>query len=1114
MMKRFKAPVSLLCILTFMQAIWKTARNALSERPSSTQKRKDAMRGKAAPAALGPVFARRPCAVAPLRSGSAALQTISEKPPKNKRVALLLMLTAFVLAACDAQPTVSLRRDAQVASALAQAEVNRYIEAYRARYQLAPRPPGDLQAVAETYMRRYQPGPEPRIFESSVIYDRKGRVLAEIFDEGRRVWTPLSQISPTLIQAVIATEDATFYTNRGVDRRRVVAALVQNLANPERLSGASTITMQLARNLFMPPAERFQPTLERKVNEVLLAQELTELFTKDEILEMYLNLVYFGHRAYGPEAAARTYFGKSALALSMAEATLLAGLPQQPARLDPFVNFEGAKRRQRVVLDLMVRHGYLNAATADRIFAEPIALAQDPDRRPTQAPHFVQYVRDYLARYPELDNLGRRGLNIYTTLDLDMHNLAQQIVTEQVNALRPRFNLNNAALVALKPGTAEILVMVGSADFNDARIGGQVNVVLRQRQPGSAIKPVLYAAAFDANLISPATVLWDLSVTYPVVGSRPYTPRNYDGRLRGPVTARMALAGSLNVPAVKLMEGVSLERFVEAANRMGVRSLSEEDIRRAGLAMTLGGSEVTLFDLAVSYHTIANHGEYVEPTPILRMTDARGRPIPLPPQERRQAVSPAAAYLVTDILSDNDARAPIFGVNSPLRLSRPAAAKTGTTTSFRDNLTVGYTRYLVAGVWAGNNDGRPMRNATGVTGAAPIWKMFMEAVMADPALLRTLDAPEDPAAWAFEQPSDVVRIAHPCPRELRCPPEGELFTRQWIETHLLSGPYVDAYQSGIFSRVRVDRTNGQSIQLGVCLQQRTAFDDPDAQVFLAMPRGFGELAPQWRYADAFAGQETLIALEGGEAAPDLAPTLRPFLPTPGAQRPAIFTFPNRVLEEQRSALRWAQARNTLLSLGTCAEAEGIARALYGETVRRIAISEPPRRLAAASLVGTLTVTETNVLTDVVEATSVLTTTETATERTVETETQPETRVAAETAPTPVGAGIYQLSSVSADNNCPGNYIMGRVLNRQGAPVGGVVVQMVDQWGNRATAVSKSGAADAGQFDFPIYSGSRLELSLTVMGPDGAPASPTIMLRYPPESGDARCYHLVWRDAQG
>ncbi len=548
-------------------------------------------------------------------------------PSFNRSVQLALLATivlAFFLTACDAQPNVSARREAQVAVTLLQGEADRRLAAYAATYPLAPRPAGDLQAVAEAYMRRYQPGPEPRIFESSAIYDRKGRLLDEVFDEGRRIWMPLAQISPALVQAVIATEDATFYTNPGVDARRVVAAIVRNLGDAGQLSGASTITMQLARNLFLPPAERFAPTLDRKITEVLLAQELTELFSKDEILELYLNLAYFGHLAYGPEAAARTYFGKSALALAPAEATLLAGLPQQPANLDPFRNFEGARRRQRIVLDLMVRHGALNAATADRIFAEPIMLAPDPDLRPVQAPHFLQYLLAYVAAHPEVPDLGRAGVNLYTTLDLDLQNVAQRIVSEQVAALEPRFDLSNAALVALKPGSAEVLAMVGSADFADAAIDGQVNVVLRQRQPGSALKPLIYAAAFDANLVSPATLLWDLSVTYPVTGAQPYTPRNYDSKLRGPVTVRMALANSLNVPSVKLMEGLGLPRFVAAANRMGVASLSEEDITRAGLAMTLGGSEVTLFELAAAYHAFANQGVYVAPAPILRMTDTRG----------------------------------------------------------------------------------------------------------------------------------------------------------------------------------------------------------------------------------------------------------------------------------------------------------------------------------------------------------------------------------------------------------------------------------------------------------------------------------------------------------
>ncbi|MFO7631921.1 MAG: penicillin-binding transpeptidase domain-containing protein, partial [Caldilinea sp.] len=684
----------------------------------------------------------------------------------------------------------------------------------------------------------------------------------------------------------------------------------------------------------------------------------------------------------------------------------------------------------------------------------------------------------------------RTGLNIYTTLDLDMQELAQRIVGEQVNALRPRYDLSNAALVALKPGSAEIMVMVGSADFTNDRIGGQVNVVLRQRQPGSALKPVIYAAAFDANIVSPATVLWDLSVTYPVTGTRPYTPRNYDNRLRGPVTARMALAGSLNVPTVKLMEGLGLERFVETANAMGVRSLTGDDIRRAGLAMTLGGSEVTLFDLASAYHTIAHQGLYVEPTPILRMSDARGRPIALLQPTPHQAISPAAAYLVTDILSDNDARAPIFGANNALKLSQPAAAKTGTTTSFRDNLTVGFTRYLVAGVWAGNNDGRPMRNVTGLTGAAPIWNAFMEAVIADPDLLRSLDAPDDAAAWEFALPDDVVRIQQPCPREIRCPAQGDIFSRAWMDAHLLAGPYADAYQAGLFSRVQVERTNGQRIQLGVCLQQRTAADDPDAQVALMMPRGFGELAAAWRFVDTLADLEIPDTPE--EAAPLLAGvfdlSLRPFLPTPGAQRPAAYAFSERALEEQRAALRWVQARSAVLSLGTCAEVEGVVRAIYGESVQRIAISEPPRALASARMNGALALTETAIVTGAMVLGDV----------------DPAAQA---------GGRTYLLSSVNTDNNCPGNYVMGRVLTGEGAPVGEVVVQMVDQWGNRTTAISKGGA-EAGMFDFPIYAGRQLDLAITVLNPDGGPASPTVTLRYPPEDGAARCYHVLWQAVQG
>ncbi len=325
-----------------------------------------------------------------------------------------------------------------------------------------------------------------------------------------------------------------------------------------------------------------------------------------------------------------------------------------------------------------------------------------------------------------------------------MQDLAQGIVARQVKELQPKHDLNNAALVAMRPGSGEVLAMVGSADFNDTAISGQVNVARSLRQPGSAIKPVLYATALSDNLISPATVLWDVPVTYTVGSGVTYPPANYDGKFHGPVTVRTALANSYNVPAVKLLDALTVDRMLQSAKTLGIRSLSR-DKDWYGLSLTLGGGEVTLLDLTTAFATLASGGRSVTPEPILAVDwTPWASPWTAPclqPGEPVQAVSPAAAFQVTDILSDNTARTPMFGAASPLKLSRPAAAKTGTTADYRDNWTAGYTRYLVAGVWAGNTDGRPMKSASGIAGAAPIWHDFMEGVLADKALLATLQAP-------------------------------------------------------------------------------------------------------------------------------------------------------------------------------------------------------------------------------------------------------------------------------------------------------------------------------------------------------------------------------------
>lgn len=881
-----------------------------------------------------------------------------------------------------------------VSGATAQSFVTHHLAAYEAEFQLSPRPEGSPQAIAEAYLQRYQPGPLPRVFQSSMVYDRRNRVLAELFEEGRRSWAPLSRLSPFLLDAVIATEDSTFFQNNGIEPRRLVGALVQNAQSSEVVAGASTITMQLARMLFLPPNERFNRSLDRKITEALLAEEMTDLFTKDEILELYLNLAYFGHLAYGPEAAAQTYFAKPAADLTLAEASLLAGLPQQPALLDPFINLEAAKERQQIVLSLMVRRGYITQFEADLAASEPIILAPDPNDRPQLAPHFLQYLGEYLADSPQQFNLGRAGLTVQTTLDLDMQNLAQQVVRENVDALRGTYNLNNAALLALKPGTAEILVMVGSADYSNEAIGGQVNVVLRQRQPGSTIKPVVYATALEQGLISPATLLWDLPVKYPTEAGREYRPQNYDESFRGPVTVRTALANSLNVPTVKLFDGIDPSAFITTANNLGISSFDGARLQDYGLSTALGGVEVSLYDLTAAYQTLANGGRFVEPTPVRQITTSDGRRVQIAALRAPvQAVSAETAFLVTDMISDNAARAPIFGENSRLNLSKPAAAKTGTTTNFRDNWTVGYTKYLVAGVWAGNNDNTPMRNADGITGAGPIWNKFMEGVLADPALLRVLDAPEtevegtesqptqpggatvvDP--WAFDVPLGVSQVQRTCPPELRCREGGEYFAQTWLERMAAAGPYADSFLSGVMAPVSVQLASGQTILPAVCVMRLTMPDDQQARSVLVLPRGLGRLTMEWQDAAATANAAQLtpaakVASVGGLDTPISAPALGPgavgeivvvdsslpplllrdlpydpmagsgFAPALQGELESIeqlvLATNDRLRDEQTEVMRWARNNGRGLVWGDCGHAYQWAVAVYGEGVRNVSI---------------------------------------------------------------------------------------------------------------------------------------------------------------------------------
>ena len=593
---------------------------------------------------------------------------------------------------------------------------------------------------------------ERELFQTTRIYDRHGVLLYEIFEEGRRTWVPLEEIPLALRQATIATEDSTFYTNPGVDWHGILRALWQSLIYGRPMSGGSTITQQLVRRLMFSPEERAERSLARKIKEISLALALTRTHSKDEILEMYLNEIYYGHLAYGVAAAAQTYFNKHVSELDLAECALLAGPPQAPSRLNPSVNPEGAKARQRVVLRLMVENGFITSEEAKAAYAQPLKLV--PPEHKMLAPHFVLYVRKQLEEKYGPERVARGGLSVITTLDLRYQRLAEEVARRHIAKLREEHGATNAALVAIQPATGEILAMLGSVDYHDASIDGQVNMALSERQPGSSIKPITYVTALQRGLTL-ATVLWDIPTEIPLGDGRVYRPTNYDGRYHGPVRLRAALANSYNVPAVKLLRKVGIAEMLETAHRMGIRGLQRPP-DYYGLSLTLGGGEVSLLDLTAAYATLANQGRYVAPVAILRVVDGQGRVLEEYEGPRPQpALDPRAAYLITDVLSDNEARTPAFGADSPLRLSRPAAAKTGTTSDWRDAWTVGYTPYRAVGVWVGNSDNRPMRELPGLRGAAPIWHDFMEGVFADEALQEVLKVRGQPLRWKFPRPEGL-----------------------------------------------------------------------------------------------------------------------------------------------------------------------------------------------------------------------------------------------------------------------------------------------------------------------------------------------------------------------
>ena len=578
---------------------------------------------------------------------------------------------------------------------------------------------------------------------STRILDRRGQLLYELPEplSGRQRPVPLDTIPLALRQATIAVEDASFYSNSGIDMRGIARAVWANLRSGAIVSGGSTITQQLARGFLLDPATARERSFSRKLREALLALKLTAAYSKDDILALYLNQSYYGGQSYGVEAAAQHFFGKPVRDLDLAECALLAGLPQAPSRYDPFAAREAALARQADVLDAMARAGYVSPAQAAAAKAEPLQFGGG-DQSP-RAPHFVNYVLDQLDARLGADVVARGGLTITTTLDADLNDAAQASLRRQIALLStprnggPDHRVRNGAVLVLDPHDGAILAMVGSPQFNDTRSQGQVNATLALRQPGSAIKPLTYAAAFERGW-TPASQILDVPSTFQTREGQQYTPQNYDRTFHGPLLLREALATSSNIGAVRLLDAIGVPALLNMAGRLGIDSLGDPaNAGRYGLALTLGGGEVTPLELTAAYATFANGGRRVVPFAVVAIADADGHSLideqaaakdrSAPLSETSLGVSPQIAYLISDILSDRYARMRAFGAQSVLDIDRPAAAKTGTTSDWRDNWTLGYTPDRAVGVWVGNADGQPMEAISGISGAGPVWHDVMMA---------------------------------------------------------------------------------------------------------------------------------------------------------------------------------------------------------------------------------------------------------------------------------------------------------------------------------------------------------------------------------------------------
>ncbi len=607
--------------------------------------------------------------------------------------------------------------------------------------------------------------------QATRIYAANGELIASLYHENR-AYVRLSAIPRVLQQAVIAIEDERFYAHLGVDPVGIGRALWVNLTRNRILEGGSTITQQLARTLFLTP----ERTLARKLREILLALEIERHLTKDEILERYLNQVYFGNGAYGVEMAARVYFDKGVGELTLPEAALLAGLIQAPSRYDPFQNFPAAKRRQEQVLRKMAELGFLTPQQAEAALRAPLRLRRTPINAGLvgiRAPYFVSYLLPFLVRRYGEERVYRGGLRVYTTLDVRLQELAQRVVRLGVAEAR-RLRVTQGALVAIDPRTGHIKAMVGGVDFRQSQFNRAWQA---RRQPGSAFKPFIYVTALERGF-SPEHILLDEPIRYRIPGFGTWEPKNYDRKFRGPISLRQALEHSRNIPAVRLLAELGPQAVIETAHRMGIQSPLAPN-----LSLALGTSEVTVLEMASAYGTLAAGGIYTQPVAVTRVTDPSGRVLDEFSPERRIALRPEVAYAMTDLLRGVILR----GTGRAADIGRPAAGKTGTTDDYRNAWFVGYTPQLLVAVWVGNDDNTPMRGVVGGNVPARLWAQFMRAALAS----------EPPAD--FPRP-EVLTTPQPSAREA----QEVLVIHSPLDNAEVRPPFVVEGRAAPGSRVRIE----------------------------------------------------------------------------------------------------------------------------------------------------------------------------------------------------------------------------------------------------------------------------------------------------------------------